>query len=211
MVRYPQIEKKYLDKYYVPAGSWIGVTKGTASVVDDLLKIVAGGEVNQRIGNKITVRNVNIRGELQLNTSLPTNQAPQVRMVLVLDKQANAGTAEWKNVFEEAYLTPSTHTDPQDLNLQLQMRNMSQAKRFQVLKDKTITLNSGGQCQVGANVYLTTTSKFFKMSWRGALPVSYASAAAATPTTNNLLLFFVTDVVSTVTTATVIRVKYTDL
>lgn len=224
MTRYPQVEKKYLDWFLS------GQPGGAADASDvyafhTALTMAQGAAPNQRVGKKITLRNINVRGDLSLRVTSQLNRAFYARVALVLDTQFNGGVPEYTDVYSRPSTTANVNEvatgvpDPDGANPPLWLRNMSTVRRFKVLKEKLIALNPSAMFNA---TDLLQTNKPFKMSWRGALPIYYSGAddSVANITSNNVSLFVCADQNTTIAATAdspslgftaVLRVKFTDL
>jgi len=103
--------------------------------------IVVGTDSSRRIGKKIKMKAVRIRGELQLMygpTGTPFQMSPQiVRMSLIYDKQPNGNIPIWNEIFNEY------QTDGLAQASFYSGRNHFNQHRFQVLREEFIELNPG--------------------------------------------------------------------
>lgn len=123
-----------------------------------LLNSVAEGTDNQnRIGRKLTLKNLNLRLSVQNDsTSLSSanfaKQADTVRWAVVFDKQANGSAASVNNVWN----APGTAVDP------FAGRLLDYLDRFSILAEGQEVLNVSG-----ANAF--TVHKYIKMN----LPTRY--------------------------------------
>lgn len=224
MVRYPQVEKKYLDWFLTgqPGG------KADASNVYSFFSALAmaqGAAPNERVGKKITLRNINIRGDLAIRLTTRENVGLYARVALVLDTQFNGGVPGYDDVYSRPSSTANVNAGgtgvpaPDGTHPPLWLRNMSTVRRFKVLKEKLITLNPSAMYNA---TDVLQANKTFKMSWRGALPIYYEGAddSVANITSNNVCLFIAADqqvnINGTADSAPigftgVMRVKFTDL
>lgn len=198
------VEKKYVDTDYAtakPSGE-------TFNIFPTLLANVAGGTaVNQRIGNKITLTNINFRGEAHgwENTTFSLSQ--RLRMIVYLDTQCN-GTP----VQAEQLLQPKgpNGTLPPTID---SYRNMETAPRFRILKDKMMVFNPQGvDFRTASDRVTLGNCKIIKFSWKGSLPIHFGSPGAGLTEikNNNVGVMFVWDDMSIGHLSFLCRVKYTD-
>ncbi len=85
----------------------------------------------QRIGRKCTIRSINWRfapDKVEVNNAATPDGSEVIRVILYLDKQCNGATAAVTDILETA-----THRS---------FRNLSNSGRFQILMDKTYTMNA---------------------------------------------------------------------
>lgn len=107
---------------------------------DTLLAINQGSAQHERLGNKIRVsglfHNIDIRiGKVNQAATVSTRATPIIiRFVLVRDKQSNGQNAAWGDIF-----TSPNNTDTAS-NYAFDFRRLSNASRFDILKDKTVKL-----------------------------------------------------------------------
>jgi len=100
----------------------------TAGAIFPLCVPVPGAGLNQRIGRRITIRSVQMKGIVQMElASTPsgsvTAEANHLRMILLYDKQPNAALPVLADVL----------TGGQTVN---DLFNLNNRDRFQILKDK---------------------------------------------------------------------------
>jgi len=193
----PRYEKKFKDT----ATSAAMLEFATAGVVQNSFVTMASGSGNgERIGNRITVTNVNahllaVTGTSNTNPGLDNTV---VRVILGIDKQCNGANTAIGDVLQSA--SPYS------------FRNMYTLNRFVILKDKLFVMDP--------TIYMATNSgqvgRILKFSWKGQLPIMFSDATATISNieTNNLFLLVVTDRTATAgqTDGIVgtVRVKYTD-
>lgn len=182
-------EKKYWDVQVTNVGD---MTSG--SVLNSLNLIPQGTTDQKRIGNKITIRNINIRGQFSLDdqgTGAFTSCI--MRVILFVDKQCNGATATVADILTTA-----------DIN---SFRNMDQVERFVILKDKNYTLPV-----TAANVLHTSDStRTWNISKKCNYDVHFSSTTGAITEirSNNVGLLYITS--NTIVNAEgIARIKFTD-
>jgi len=103
-----------------------GFTGADMSIIQDT------GE-SDRIGRKILVKSIHLRGHWELPPTVISNQtADQIRLVIILDKQANGTQAVWDDVFADGAAQRAIWS----------YKKLSNSNRFVILKDFTSTINS---------------------------------------------------------------------
>lgn len=114
-----------------PEGAW----------VSNLTEVAQGTADNQRIGRKIFIKNVRIRGDIGLNYTFGVGEEPhdtRIRIMLVLDKQNNGNSNA--RTFGDIYdTTEGTLTVPNSIPNYLQLNsftNLDNVNRYQILYDK---------------------------------------------------------------------------
>jgi len=83
----------------------------------------------QRVGRKITLKSLQIRGLLLPSDDTTADQ--QIRMLIVFDKQSNGAAPTWGDVIKSQNIsgtTSSTHMD---------MVNLDNRDRFEIIRDRT--------------------------------------------------------------------------
>lgn len=142
---------------------------GAAAVATplNLCSPTVGSGLNQRIGRKIHVRKIKIRGQIQVpsqTTQSTADNACKVRMLLLMDKQTNAAQYSAGDVLNPAGTAPTT------INA---FQNPNGFGRFNVLKDKLITVgnvNMAGSPS-GADVIQSGMIRDFKITYNFKKPV----------------------------------------
>lgn len=98
-------------------------------ITDSINKIVQGVKESERIGRKVTLRSINWRFNIELQSTTDKNKVNHsVRVILFLDKQCNGATAAVNDILEFA--------DWQSFN------NLANKSRFRTLMDRTYDLNA---------------------------------------------------------------------
>lgn len=134
---YGQGEMKYFDSFrsaqdVAEGATWAG-TELDPTATNTLFVPQEGSAINQRIGRKVKVFKVKIRGIIQ--TVIASDQAdvlpaPLTRLVLYLDQQTNSTQAQGEDVMA----TPGAATNALAACV---YQNLANFGRFKVLKDKT--------------------------------------------------------------------------
>lgn len=205
-------EKKFLDL----ATQVTTVTSG-GSVNANYFGCRQGNSPITRIGNKITVTNINMRGLISSGSknddATVANECPAFRIIIGIDKQCNGAVpaifaADHTGILQG--IVTNTYADC------LAYRNMYNLDRFIILKDKLICSRTGGYGNAAA-VKIDTHIPF-KFSWKGMLPVMYnADTGNITDVrSNNLFVAVIADKNATTATSTnptcewMTRIKYID-
>lgn len=95
---------------------------------------VAGSQNFNRIGRKIEMRSLQIRGIVQAATAMTSGADQFVRMLVVYDKQSNGASPTWANVVQSQDITGTTSSKATD------MVNLDNRDRFIILRDKTFII-----------------------------------------------------------------------
>lgn len=141
-------EKKWLDTDHA-----LATIASTGLFMPTLNGIRIGQDVNSRIGNRVCLKNINCYVTAQAAGSNVAGSGDDVvRFILYLDHQANGAAATITDILKGP--TPTYDS----------FRNMNQAERFTILKDKFITLSGLQGAGTGFSAH---NPKFFKVAWKG--------------------------------------------
>jgi len=185
------VEKKYFNTTISNTGNM-----NAGAVLDSLLLIPQGTTDKKRIGNKIMVKNVNLKGAFSLddqNTGIPYSGI--IRVIVFIDKQCNGVAAGVADILEATEIYA--------------WRNMDQVDRFTILKDKIYRV----PCAPCNDLHTGPNLIPWKMGFKLNLPVHYSSTTGAITEikSNNIGLLYVTDGSFLNVSAGSARVKFTDL
>lgn len=117
------IEKKFADKN-LPATS---ITE--TGIVDEIIPdIPIGNQPNERVGQKIFVYSIDIRGQTTLAASTTAEEWDQrVRWAIVMDTQCNGAAPSWGDIYADTNINS--------------FRKLSNTMRFKVLKEGQAVFN----------------------------------------------------------------------
>lgn len=121
-----RIEKKVID-----INSTSYAVENTGTQLQLLNGCVAGSQIFNRIGRKINLKSLQIRGFIFGDASTGVTR---VRMVIVFDKQANGAAPTWANIMQSQNIAGTTASD---VNA---MVNLDNRDRFEIIRDLTYTL-----------------------------------------------------------------------
>lgn len=158
-------EWKYHDvKSTVAAAAQAGVIANIT-----LNELVQGTGESERIGRKVTVRSIEMRGATRLiSDAAPLAGHCIVRIILYVDKQTNGATATPTLLLKEA---TAAHVYRAPYNL-------SNAGRFTILMDKSIGLNATAALGGGAGATFEA-QKMLRFKKRCAIPLEFDSTLGA--------------------------------
>lgn len=184
-------EKKYFDT------TVIDTSDATSGVIINSLNLVPQGTTDQtRVGNKITIRNINIHA--YSNNDDQTTLAfagSNIRVIVYLDKQANGAAAAVTDILNTAAITS--------------FRNMDQVDRFVILVDKVVF--NPVEC---ANALHTSNQRhYWSVNKKCNIPVHFSSTTGAITEvrSNNIGILYISDFASGNSAANGrARVKFTD-
>lgn len=191
------IEMKFLDTI---EGLTIFGTSGT--ICAPSLNIVPQDDTQSgRTGRKITIRKIQIRGQAYLpNTLVAATTGDTLRMLVVLDQQANGANPTVAQILESA-----------DTNA---FYNMANSSRFRVLWDKKMVMNATAG---GAPTATASFGEVYKnISWFKAcnIPIEYdataSTGALTTIRSNNLMVIGVSNE-GIAQVGWTCRIRYSDL
>lgn len=192
------VEKKYLDT--IETSTVISATTGTISGA--VLNIAEGSSDVTRVGNKITVTNVNVR--IHFNVADMTTAAFQnrnVRFILYIDRQANGSAPQPTEIIS----IPGGISEKS-------YRNLDNLDRFVILRDKFIHLP---MISTNALHTLTGPSPVYTFNKKVECAVHYNGATGALTElrSNNIAFLLVPDVPVTaqaISFTSLTRIKYID-
>lgn len=130
-------ERKYFDSN--GSANLLGITTSWAGAELDpatlatLVVPVLGSDYNNRVGRKIQILSIKIRGTITVppqTSQTSGDSATKCRLVLVLDKQTNASQLNAEDVFNSGGASDAVNM----------FQNPSFFGRFRILKDKTFKL-----------------------------------------------------------------------
>lgn len=135
----------------------------TGTILNTSLNLIAEGTGEQnRVGRKCTVESVHLKGQVQLPAATsPTTD--RVRLITILDKQANGGAAAVTDYLETA-----------DIN---SFRNLTELGRFTLLNDQTCDVNTraGAGDSAMSDIY-APESKTIRVNKRLQIPLEFSAS-----------------------------------
>jgi hypothetical protein len=143
-------EKKFLDSTAVNHS-----VSASGLIVPSLNLIPPGTSVNQRIGARVKLRNINTSVLLSLPSSTTASTSSDtVRIIWFVDHQCNGTAATAAQIIQDMDNATTTFQS---------FRAMTTVERFTILKDKVVNLNA-------SNVVTNThgeSQRSLKFAWRG--------------------------------------------
>ena len=178
------------------------IAVGATIAEDSVITIAQGTDESTRIGRKVTVRQINWRFSIALNSQTDQSDPPKgdvVRILLFLDKQANLATAGTTDILESA--------DYQSFN------NLANKRRFRTLMDRTYTIGHSLAQTDGTNTggYAETLihDEFYK---KVNIPIEYTgSTGAIGQVTSNNIGVMTLSKNGTATFESKMRVRFSDV
>ncbi len=171
-----------------------------AMVIQNLTVIAEGNGESQRVGRKVTIKSVHIKGVMTLIPATDAaNTSDKVFGMLVQDMQTNGAAF--------------TALDLIDTNVIASFRNLANSGRFKILMKKTYMFKSGGAAPSGAAFVFSSDQRNVNINKKCNIVMEYDNSATTGVITsvrsNNL--YWVTQstngVVNSVLTA---RIRYSD-
>jgi len=166
---------------------------------DTLIGLSEGNTDSTRIGNRITVKSVMLRGNANLPvTAASTDTSQIVRIIVYLDRQANGATAAVGDILASA--------DYRSFN------NLDNSDRFRTLAETTIDLKLSGATETaGAYTYGETKKSFF-LKAKLNLDFKYKGNAGSVAdlSGNNIGVLVISETDALGTVGYIARVRYTD-
>lgn len=156
-------EKKYYDTTVIDNGS--GVAAGV--VIPSLIAgIVQGTTDSTRIGGKIRITNINLRG-FTSNVDLAAGGLAgfYLRIILFVDKQANGATATVTDILATANFNS--------------FRNMNNLSRFVILKEKFIRCPIEVTTATAAATHTDQNPRLWKINKKVNIDICYSANAGA--------------------------------
>ena len=154
----------------------------TAGVIaeDSLCHVAAGTGESDRIGRKITIKSVHVKGLAHLDSSTLLNDMDcWLRVIVYQDKHANGATAGVTDILEGANI--------------LAYRNLVNSERFNVLKDLMVNINTTAVSGDGTTHASVEREAFFQIHKKVNIPVQFSSTTGAISEiqNNNVGLLFI--------------------
>lgn len=170
----------------------------TGTISPHLLTIAQGIGDTQRIGRKVTIKKVMLRGNVEIpSTSTPGNTSATVRIMLIHDKQANKALPGVTDVLETAVFQA--------------FNNLSNKNRFVVLMDRMLVVQSKSGSWDGTDDQFGENQVNFSYYKDVVIPIEYnaASGAITTVTSHNIFGLIISSVGIAVWAGN-LRFRYTD-
>lgn len=181
-------------------------TKGSTAIAsagtifnDTIIALSEGNTDSTRIGNRVNVKSVMLRGIVQLAAATDVaNTSQVVRIIIYLDKQANGATASVTDILASA--------DFQSFN------NLDNSDRFRTLAETTIDMMTPGAVATGAAYTYGEFNQSFFLKAKVNLDFKYKGNAGtiADLASNNIGVLVIGKSDALGTCAYIARVRYTD-
>jgi len=170
---YAHGEMKYADAYLDPtalvaAPTWAGTEVDNASSLALHAVPTQGSGIHQRIGQKIDVHGIKIRGSVAAPKAANLTagkSAFKVRIILFMDMQTNATQAQGEQVMDNDFASGGIDDGT------LVFQNINNFGRFKVLKDFTLVLQNPNTSYDGTNIESNGLVRPFKCNIKFRKPV----------------------------------------
>lgn len=151
-------------KYFDTTKAATALASAGAIANSSLLLIQEGNTESTRVGNKITVKSVMVRGQLIMSSQADATATSQTfRIIVYLDKQCNGATAGVTDILQSASF--------------LAFNNLDQSDRFITLAEEFCTLDQPGAAPSGAAYVFGESNKVFFLKKKLNLPVKFKGNA----------------------------------
>lgn len=190
-------ELKYLDTAYAA----VALTAGATAPMGSLVMMAQGLTASTRVGQSITVRSVQLSLSFNTEQFIGVVNSAIIRVVLVLDTQANGAVANETDIFANA----------SDVN---SLRTIGEVHRFKILMDRKLVANAPGLAWNGSAEVSSSLHKTLKFYKKMKTKIHYTLNAGniTDVSQNNISLFIYSDVILPLTRVSgTARIRYTDL
>lgn len=169
-------EMKYFDTERsataIPAnGTYVGTSfPPNVSTPTTLCCPVTGSGISQRIGRKVNVHRIVVKGIIQIvqqTGQAAGDAASTIRLALVQDTQTNATQAAGSDIFQ----VPTTVSA---VNAVCSFQSLQNLGRFRVLRDKTINMqnpNMANDTQAAGGIVQQGLQRKFKLTYKPNKPI----------------------------------------
>lgn len=166
---------------------------------DTLIGLTEGNTDSTRIGNRITVKSVMLRGNVQLPVATDVLNTSQIaRIIVYLDRQANGATAAVGDILASA--------DFRSFN------NLDNSDRFRILAETTVDFELTGAVPTGAAYSYGEVKRSFFLKAKLNLDFKYKGNAGSVAdlSGNNIGVLVICSDDNIGTCGYIARVRYTD-
>ncbi len=188
-------ELKFLDTDIVDGTIAANMTKFNPQVIPQ------GDEESQRIGRKVIIKSLSIKGTLQLIASTSGASSSEVLVMKVIhDSQTNGAE------FATAQLLEADTFDSYN--------NLANRNRFRILKAEYFEFSAGGAAPTGAALIFSEVTKVvdchLKMNISVEYDNSFNTGVIGTVTSNSIWVVFQTLTGELISSNLKMRIRYTD-
>lgn len=181
--------------------SAVSLTAGSTAPFYPLNLMAPGTSASTRVGQSINIKSVQLALSFDIASYEGAINTAQIRVVLVMDSQANGAVPAETDIFETTNNVNS-------------MRKIGETHRFRVLLDRKLVCNQPGLAYNGTAVESSSMHKVLKYYKKLNQKIYYngTSGAVADVSQSNLVLFIYSDVILPLPRVSgVCRIRFTDL
>jgi len=207
-LRYRNARSARVEKKVVDINEATYAVENTGTQLALLNGCVAGSQNFNRIGRKICLKSLQIRGYF-LATDFSTAQT-FARMIVVYDKQSNGSAPTFANIIQSQNIAGTTSS------LATDMVNLDNRDRFEIIRDKQVALaalqNTATQAFSGAPTILYVED-YIKLGNRETVYNAGTAGTVGDITSGALYVFFIASQANAagVTYTGTFRLRFTDL
>jgi len=141
------------------------VVDATGTILNSSLNLVPQGDTeSERIGRKIVLKNINMRGQVRIDVAdTEGTTIERVRLIVYLDKQCNGAAAGVTDILETASINS--------------FNNLSNKSRFRILADRTIDLVSQAGAYNGSGAVFGRDVATLNLYKKCHLPIEFDNSA----------------------------------
>lgn len=198
-----QVERKFLDA----ARSLVTVAETGTMLINSHNVVPQGNTQSERIGRKITIKALHVKGHYHLNSTAIFQQADQrIRLIFAVDKQTNGAAATLSEVLSFGLASVEINA----------FRNLANVSRFDILYDRVFNLPNDAVFQDSATTGDTLPKSWgFQFTKKMNLTIEYDASATtgviATQRTNNIFAFAIAENADNLPSVEYIfRIRYAD-
>ncbi len=172
----------------------------TGAIIQAAVNLIAQGVgESQRVGRKVTVRQIGWKWQIKLaGATSKANTSDVVRVMMVLDKQANLALPAVLDILETSSF--------------LSFNNLSNKKRFRTLMDRTYTLKADAGGGDGTTEDYGEDVIYDSFHKRVNIPIEFnAAAGAITEITSNNIVILLASENGTSAFLSKVRLRFSDL
>lgn len=180
-----QVEHKFLDA----TRTLITVAETGTDLINSHNVVPQGNTQSQRIGRKIVIKALHVKGHYHLNSTNIFQQADQrLRLIFAVDKQTNGAVALRSQVISFGLASVEINA----------FRNLANLSRFHILYDRVFNMPNDAVLQDAATTGDTLPKSWgFQFTKRMNLTIEYDASATtgviSTQRTNNIFAFAIAE------------------
>lgn len=161
--------------------------ENTGTQLQLLNGVAPGTNINNRIGRKLSLKSLQIRGVVAFTDNTTANPS-FLRMVIVYDKQANAAAPTFANIMTSQDIAGTTETNA------FSMVNLNNRDRFEVIRDKVIemgVIDTTATQTFAVPPASATINEYIKLGNRETIYNAGTAGTVADIVSGSLFIFFI--------------------